>query len=442
MLSSIIENYTNFMMNATSGNEMLVSFISIGVIGSMVAFIRYVPNFIKEQVIRYTTTSFTINNTHFYSEKATIRMMSWLSGVISENSSRTLSFNYIESWRTDQEKKEHNFIGTGYGFHWFIFNGKLFWLKKEKLESSGSEIQKEEYTFRCFGRSHEPFKKLVENFAAEYEEDNLKIYTLVGQDWEEAGVSVPRSMNTIAMSDDKKKEIIDNIENFKNNKEWFTKAALPYKLTYILYGKPGSGKTSLIKAIASEFKMNLCVMNINTMSDSSLQKALVDMPKNSVLAIEDFDSSSSTKDRGISADVRLATTKTVKESNKNESNKNVEDSFINDTMSFLTLTGMLNALDGIIPLNDTLIFLTTNNIEAVDPALYRKGRVDYLMEMNELEPEDIEKFSSVMFPDFDFSLYAFVPSMGCYLNEALLFSRGNVERYIESLVSNNICKLK
>lgn len=443
MIYNVIDMYTQYMMNATGNNEMLVSFITIGVMGSIMGFIKYVPTFLWYQFIRHATTSFTINNTTYESGHATRRMLSWLSTVINTNSSRTIGFNPLNNWLSDDQKKNHNYLGTGYGFHWFILNKKLFWLDKNKLDSAGSEIQKEEYTFRCFGRSHKPFNDLVMNFAEECKVEGMEIYTLEGTDWQRSAITSPRLIDSVALPNEKKVEIIENINNFKNNKAWFTRASLPYKLTYILYGKPGSGKTSLIKAIASEFDMNLCVLNINSMSDGSLQRAIATMPRNSILAIEDFDSSSATNDRGITADSRLQTVANkISDATITKKSTDTLDEDFSAAFSMLTLTGLLNALDGLIPLDDCIIFLTTNSIETVDPAVYRKGRVDYLMEMNELNGIDVMGYSKNMFPDYDFSGYDFHETMGSALNEALLYSRGDVGRYIHSLKSNNVCSSK
>lgn len=436
MLYNLIDSYTVYMMNATSGNEMLVSFITIGVMGSIIGFIKYVPKFLWGQIIRHATTSFTINNTSYEAEHAVGRMLSWLSTIIDKNSSRTTSYNPINYWASDIQKERHNYLGTGYGFHWFRLNGKLFWMNKNKLDSAGSERQKEEYVFRCFGRSHKYFTEMVMNFAEEPKQEGLAIYTMEGTEWRRATITSHRHLDSVALASKKKTEIIDNINNFKNNKEWFNRASLPYKLTYILYGKPGSGKTSLIKAIASEFKMNLCVLNINSMSDGSLQKAITNMPTNSILAIEDFDSSGAVNDRGIDADTRLRTVDNIVDKD-DDSDTAMEK--LSSALSMLSLTGLLNTLDGLIPLNDCIIFLTTNSIETVDPAVYRKGRVDYLMEMNELDSRDILEYSENMFTDYDFSRYKFHETMGSALNEALLYSRGDVERYIESLENNKVC---
>ncbi len=44
----------------------------------------------------------------------------------------------------------------------------------------------------------------------------------------------------------------------------------------------------------------------------------------------------------------------------------------------MTFSGLLNVLDGVAASEDRLVFMTTNHIERLDPALIRPGRVDYV----------------------------------------------------------------
>jgi mitochondrial chaperone BCS1 len=46
--------------------------------------------------------------------------------------------------------------------------------------------------------------------------------------------------------------------------------------------------------------------------------------------------------------------------------------------SDVTFSGLLNVLDGVAASEERLIFMTTNHIERLDPALIRPGRVDYV----------------------------------------------------------------
>ena len=43
----------------------------------------------------------------------------------------------------------------------------------------------------------------------------------------------------------------------------------------------------------------------------------------------------------------------------------------------LTLSGLLNAIDGVTSSEGRIVFMTTNYVDKLDPALIRPGRVDY-----------------------------------------------------------------
>lgn len=45
--------------------------------------------------------------------------------------------------------------------------------------------------------------------------------------------------------------------------------------------------------------------------------------------------------------------------------------------SMLTFSGLLNALDGVASAEERIVFMTTNHVENLDPALVRPGRIDF-----------------------------------------------------------------
>jgi chaperone BCS1 len=257
---------------------------------------------------------------------------------------------------------------------------------------------------------------MVDDFVPKKKDDALELFHLdMDGDWNKYSTVNKRSMDTVAVPSELKSTLKDQIEHFKDNRQWFYDRGLPYKLAYLIHGQPGGGKTSLIKSIASEFNMNICVININQVSDKSLEKGLANVPNNSVVIIEDFDSSGASKDR-----VQV----------------NTESDDLKSIMSSLTLTGLLNTLDGINPLDDCVIFMTTNHLDKVDSAIYRKGRIDHIIEIKEVSPIDVAEYSSKMYPEHDFIGVRFNSVIGCKLNEALLYGKDNPVKYIESLREN------
>lgn len=50
----------------------------------------------------------------------------------------------------------------------------------------------------------------------------------------------------------------------------------------------------------------------------------------------------------------------------------------------ITLSGILNALDGVLEINGSVIIMTTNHVSKLDPALIRPGRVNLNIELKAL----------------------------------------------------------
>jgi len=57
----------------------------------------------------------------------------------------------------------------------------------------------------------------------------------------------------------------------------------------------------------------------------------------------------------------------------------------------LTLDYILNTLDGIAELYDSIVFFTTNDIESIDPALKRAGRIDLILKMERISHKMIRE---------------------------------------------------
>lgn len=54
------------------------------------------------------------------------------------------------------------------------------------------------------------------------------------------------------------------------------------------------------------------------------------------------------------------------------------------------MSGLLNALDGLLKLTGAIIVITTNHPEHLDPALIRPGRITMNLEMSCMSPESIQ----------------------------------------------------
>jgi SpoVK/Ycf46/Vps4 family AAA+-type ATPase len=167
-----------------------------------------------------------------------------------------------------------------------------------------------------------------------------------------------------------------DIENFVNSEDEYNRFGIPYKLTFLLTGIPGSGKTSLIKAICKKFKFNLYMLSFSKKFDNnSLIHAIKNIESESILLIEDID---------CLFNKRTST---------------------DDTM--ISFSNLLNVLDGILYKHGSIIFLTTNHPEKLDHALIRIGRIDNIFELNYPSKNDIKNlfFDLIKSDNSEFDLF-------------------------------------
>ena len=67
------------------------------------------------------------------------------------------------------------------------------------------------------------------------------------------------------------------------------------------------------------------------------------------------------------------------------------DLFCSRYQSSVTFSGFLNALDGVASGEERIIFLTTNHVENLDPALVRPGRVDLACLIDDASPSQAKR---------------------------------------------------
>ncbi|KAH7846737.1 hypothetical protein Vadar_017580 [Vaccinium darrowii] len=175
----------------------------------------------------------------------------------------------------------------------------------------------------------------------------------------------PAKFETLAMEKERKQDIIDDLIRFSTGREYYRRIGKPWKRGYLLHGPPGTGKSTMIAAMANLLSYDIYDLELTAVRSNAALKGLMNrIPCNSILVIEDIDCSS--------------------EITNQREKTNQGDEGARKTREKVTLSGLLNCIDGLFSGNDggRLMVFTTNFKFLLDKALLRAGRMDKHIEMS------------------------------------------------------------
>jgi chaperone BCS1 len=249
------------------------------------------------------------------------------------------------------------------GRHWFFYKGRpiRIVLTREEGKESHSSKRKEEITLSTFGRDQKFLREIVAEMQAAYDSRQGRramLFTFSTNDgyWRERSHYRPRPLNSVVMDGVVKEDILEDIRKFLDSEKWYENTGIPYHRGYLFHGPPGTGKTSLIAALSEHFKSRVYYLRLNEISDLGLNEAMRTIPAGAMIVMEDIDCVTAT----------AAREKTDKDESSGDLNLKLG----------VTLSGLLNALDGVHSPQGAMYFMTTNHIGKLDPALIRPGRID------------------------------------------------------------------
>jgi hypothetical protein len=194
-----------------------------------------------------------------------------------------------------------------------------------------------------------------------------------------------RTFDNVFLDKDDYNLLIKDIETFQESKDIYKNLGIAWKRGYLLSGEPGCGKTSVIQAISNKLQYNIFNINLsNIYSDEQMNKIFRDIPSRSLILFEDIDCQS---------DIVLKRQFQDEPFDKSEQDEPFEllDKQKKKPKCSITLSNLLNKLDGIINLHEQVIIMTTNHIDKLDPALIRPGRIDVRIQLKYCSRHQIKK---------------------------------------------------
>jgi len=305
----------------------------------------------------------------------------WISTLELKSLEKKFQLFTIETY--NHEKKSYEYKSTLFpssNIYLCKVNGKTLFIGSNRNEPSTTDagilstIVYETVTIRYFIWNTDMKYKIlgiIENMRDAKKETGIQVYTLGSSGWEESFTIKHKSIDTV-ITDNNLDIIIADIDKFSKAENWYITNGIPYKRGYLLYGLPGTGKTSTVHAIASKYKRNVYFVSINSsFKDTTVIELLSTVKDNSIILFEDID-------RYIDSD-------------KNE----------------FSIMPILSSMDGILARHNVLIFITTNDISKIDEALFRPGRIDVKLEYKYCSKHQVEKLYK-LFYDTDEKVNEFI----------------------------------
>ncbi|KAF9161986.1 hypothetical protein DFQ26_003968 [Actinomortierella ambigua] len=340
-------------------NQFAAGGFQLALIGAVLAGIRLVGmhavEHIKKQII--VTAEFDSRDESY----------SWILNWLSEHpySQRATNFSVSTTIARGAQKINGEGVDAAFssvyflpapGFHFIWYRNRLLWLHRDRVRPTGATVAMagapiENITISTLGRSREIIQTLIMEAQHKFVDRDKARTVIFAADqygaWRRTKSRPKRPLDTIVMDPKLKNYIVDDAKEFFASESWYAERGLPFRRGLLLYGSPGTGKTSFIHALAGELGLNIYVINLSNkgLTDDTLSELVSDTPARCLLLVEDVDAAFVQRDA-------------------------------KDTSANITFSGLLNAIDGVAAQEGRILCMTTNHLDRLDDALIRPGRID------------------------------------------------------------------
>jgi len=301
-------------------------------------------------------------------------------------------------------------LKTGFGGGWGVYDGVLF--NYAKTKSAQQLTHFETITLSFLTRNRGVVERFMRDCKPEEHRNSIRI-SIYGAGGSDGGMRRrKRGLETVFVDRAVKDRLVSRISWFLGAEEWHAARGIPWKLGIVLHGPPGTGKTSLIHALASDFGFDIKYIK----SLHGLGAAFKTGTKNDLFVIEDID----TIANGLTRDGTR------------------ETALDGGALRGSPLHEILNSMDGMQTPDGLKFIVTTNHLDRLDPAILRPGRIDEAVEIGPLSLESARAMFRAFYGRDGIERYA--PRTGAELQR--IFSTMSAEEAERELARNVIERVR
>lgn len=345
----------------SSSNQFLSGGLALGIIGSLGYWLKSLPNRMWHWFLFHFTVVLEVTNT----DQAYHWLLLWAESQPYTKKARRIALRDVKS-QTGYDKSA---LVPARGSHWFIYKKLPIWFSRGKDDSATpSSIQggpnsltapREILAIRTLGRNRNRVNGIIAEAKALYEGATADKLIVHYRRWGEWEVRTKRKRPLESVIVDNKDALVKDMQRFLEGEDWYAQMGLPYRRGYLFHGIAGTGKTSLVEALASTLNLPIYIINLASVDDSQLEHTIAEMEHTSpvILLLEDVDTVAPPRESETPADKDKVI-------------------MVQQPSAKLRLGTLLNVLDGLTATDKILLVMTTNHADKLDPALKRRGRAD------------------------------------------------------------------
>ncbi len=371
----------DFLTTQLASNQFLSGGAVLAMLGGMLMYLRSIPGYLYVWIKNRLITEVDIPDR----DEAFRWLNVWLAQHPYKNRCRWWTVqtrrqrDYDDGPIDNRDRKKPRIIlSPAPGTHFLFYKNKLMILYRERKDTAAKGDAaalgfRETFTIKLFSRNKQVVYDLIDEArctAHPVDAERVRILRPDYNEWCEITKRLLRPMKSVILEGDLSDRLLRDVKQFIESEKWYNNIGIPYRRGYLLSGPPGNGKSSLVIAIASELRLDICTLNLSNhnLNDERLMELMANVPMNSLVLIEDVDCVFHER-------------------------KKVDDS------ESVTFSGLLNAIDGVMSSEGRILFMTTNHKEVLDAALTRPGRVDMDIIINNASRVQAMNLFSRFFPD-------------------------------------------
>lgn len=284
-----------------------------------------------------------------------------------------------------------------------------FILFRHHIRTSDSRSERSFLTLECLGRSLSPIQTLLEDaqtYSLEKTASTTNVFRAEGS-WQLIMSRPFRDIDTVILDKKKKQTLLRDINEYLHprTRRWYSNHGIPYRRGYLFSGAPGTGKTSLTAALAGVFGLDIYVLSLldANLTETTLVRLLGNVPSRCIVLLEDVDAAGLGK---RPASPSIEEKDKAKDSTTEGKEPITDESQKKPTSTGISLSGLLNAIDGVSSNEGRILIMTTNNPEELDKALVRPGRVDMHVKFELPTKIQMQELFLSMYKDHDSKIKA------------------------------------